>query len=57
MGDSKKCRKYKADDKYYNFCLEEKLAIASYNNSNELLNQKSEILNVCRYKNIWLLGT
>ena len=37
-------------NKYYNLCREEKLAIDSYNNPNELLNQRSEILNVCRYK-------
>ena len=29
--------------------MEEKLDIASYNNANELLNQRSEILNVRRH--------
>ena len=48
--DKKKCRKYKAGNKYWRLCMEEKLAIASYNNPNELLNQRSEILNVCRLK-------
>ena len=39
MGDNKKkCCKYKAGDKYTLSCMEEKLAIASYNNPNELLN-------------------
>ena len=32
--------------------MEEKLAIASHNNHNELLNQKSEILNLCRHKKL-----
>ena len=31
--------------------MEKKLAIASYNKPNKLLNQRSEILNVCRCKN------
>ena len=30
--------------------MEEKLAIASYNNLYELLNQRLEILNICRLK-------
>ena len=29
---------------------------ASYNNPNDLLNQRSEILNAYRYKIVWLLG-
>ena len=41
----KKCFKYKLGDKYCQLCMEEKLAIASYNNLNELLDQRSEILN------------
>ena len=37
--------------------MEEKLAIASHNNSIELLNQKSEMLNAYRDKRkAWLLG-
>ena len=43
-------------DKYCNLCMEKKLGIASYNNPNELLNQKLEILNVCRHKKGWLFG-
>ena len=34
------------DDEYSNLCMEMKLAIASDNNPNELLNQRLEILNV-----------
>ena len=30
--------------------MEEKLVIASYDNPNELLNQRSEIPDVCRHK-------
>ena len=37
----RKCHEYKAYDKYYYICMEEKPAIATYNNPNELLNQKS----------------
>ena len=63
MRDSEKYRKYKAEDKYYNSCIEEKLPIASYYNPSELLNQKSEMIfvhirkvgcsvgNVCFYAN------
>ena len=43
-----------AGDKYCNLYMEEKLAIAFYYNPNELLNQKSEILNVCRHKKSWV---
>ena len=45
----------KLEDKYCNLCMEEKLAITSYNNPNELINQRSEMLNVCRHKKSWLL--
>ena len=51
----KKCRKYKSGDKYCNLRKEEKLARASDNNLNDLLNQRPEILNVCRHKKSWLL--
>ena len=50
----KKC--CKEGDKYCNLCMEEKLAIVSNNNPNELLNPRSEILNICRHKKSWLLG-
>ena len=50
-----KCRKYKMGDKCYDLSMEEKLAIASYNNPNELLNQGSEIFNVCKRKKIGFL--
>ena len=50
MGESKICHKYKAGDKYCNLCMEEKLAITAYNNPNELLYQRLEILSVCRHK-------
>ena len=36
--------------------MKEKLAIASYKNPNEFLNQRSEILNVRRHKKNWLLS-
>ena len=52
----KKCRKYKTGDKYCNFCIKKKFTIDFYNNPNELLNQKSEIPNVCRQKKGLLLG-
>ena len=48
----KRCCKYKAGNKYCNLCMEEKLAEAFYNNLNELINQRSEILNVFRHENI-----
>ena len=55
MLDSKNCHKYKAGDKYWQLGMEEKVAIPSYNNSNELVDQKSEILNVWKYKrSLWL---
>ena len=50
----KKFRKYKAGDEYGKICMEEKLAIISYNNPTELRNQRSEILNICRHKNVLL---
>ena len=56
IGDRKKYRKSKAGDKFCNLCMEEKLVITSNNNPNELLNQRSEILNDCRHSKIWLLG-
>ena len=40
---------YKAGIKYWLLCMEEKIAIASNNNLNELLNQRSEILYVSRH--------
>ena len=50
MGDSKKSRKYNAVNKYCQLCIEEKLAIASCNHPNKLLNQKSEIVNTHKHK-------
>ena len=52
----KKCHKYRAGNKYCLLCMEEKLAIASYDNSRELLNQRSEVLNTCRHRREYLLG-
>ena len=46
---NKKLLKYKADDRYCRLCMEENLAIASSNNSSELLNQTSEILKAFRH--------
>ena len=50
MGESKKkkCCEYKAGEKYFDLCLEEKLVIIFYN-PKELLNQRSKTLNVCRH--------
>ena len=48
MGNEKSQR-YKTDDRYCRLCIEEKLAITSYNNFNEFLNQRSEMLNSCRH--------
>ena len=42
---SKKCR----------LCLEEKLAIISYTNSNQLLNKRNELVSKCRHQNNFLL--
>ena len=44
----KKMSNIKADDEYCNLCMKEKLAIASSNNPNELLN-------ICSLKKVWLL--
>ena len=52
IGDNKTCRKYKAWDRYWLLCMEETLAIASYNNLNNLLNQRFEIINACRYEKL-----
>lgn len=42
--------------KWYSLlCMEEKLAIDSYNKPKELLNQRSEIFDGCRHKNACLL--
>ena len=38
-----------AGDEYCNLCMVEKLAIVSYNNPNELLNQRSEIVGRKRF--------
>ena len=46
----KKCRKYKTGDKYCNLCMEEKLAITSFNNTKEILYQKSEIFKDFRHE-------
>ena len=47
----KRSSKYKRADRY---CMEEKLTIAMYNKPKELLNQRSEIFNICRYRKNWL---
>ena len=46
----------KSGDKFSLLSMKEKLAIATYNNSEELLNQRSEILNGCGHKNKLLLN-
>ena len=51
----KKCRKYRAGDRDYFLCMEEKLAIASCE-SRDMFNQRSEVLNGCRHKRAWLLN-
>ena len=50
MGNLEKCRKFKAGDRYCLLYMGEKLHIASNNNPNELLNQRSEILNAWKHK-------
>ena len=50
----KKSRKYRAGNRTCRLCREEKLAIASCKSRN-MLNQRSEVLNSCRYKRAWLL--
>ena len=54
----KRCSKYKAGrgDKYCKLCMEEKLTIATYDRPKELLNQRSEIFNICRQKKNWLIS-
>ena len=56
MGDSKKGHRYKAGEKHCNLCIEKKLDIASYNNPNELLDQRSEIFKFCKHNKVWLRG-
>ena len=57
MGDSKKKKcTYKAGDKNCSLCMEEKLAVDSYINPDELLSQRLELLKVHRHKKRWLLG-
>lgn len=51
----KRCPKYRAGNKVCHLCLEEKLAIALYNEPDHLLNSKAEILSKCRHKKRWLL--
>ena len=36
--------------------MEEKLSIISYNNPKELLNHRSEVLNICKHRKNCLLG-
>ena len=54
----KRCSKYEwpGGDIYCKLCMEEKLTIATY----ELINQKAEIFNICRYRknlvNKWIKG-
>ena len=42
-------RRCKGGDRYCKLCMEEKLSIATYNKSKELLNQRSEIFNICTH--------
>ena len=56
MKNYKKSHKYRAGHRYLLLCMEEKLTIASYKNTKELLNQRNEVLNVCRHKKDSLLG-
>ena len=50
----KKSRKYRAGNRACRLCMEEKLAIASCKSRN-MLNKRSEVLNSCRHKRVWLL--
>ena len=54
----KRCSKFKAaggGNRYCKLCMEEKLTIATYNKPKELLNQRSEIFNIRRYRKNWLI--
>ena len=46
----KRCSKYTAGDRYCKLCMEEKLIIVTYNRPKELVNQRSEVFNICRYR-------
>ena len=37
--------------------MEEKLNIISYNSPKELLNHRSEVLNICKHRKNYLLGS
>ena len=52
----KRCNKYKAGDRYCKLYMEEKLTIATYNKPKELLNQRSEVFNICRHRENWLIS-
>ena len=57
MGNNfKKCHKYRAGDRYWLLCMEEKLTIASYENIKELINQRNEVLNIYKHNKDSLLG-
>ena len=43
----RRCSQYEAVDIYCYLYMEEKLATASYNSPKELLNQRSETLDIC----------
>ena len=50
----------KGVDRYCKLCKEGKLTIATYNRPKELLNQRSEVFNICRHRekmvNSWIKG-
>ena len=57
MGNyKKKCRKYKAGDRFCQLYMEEKLNSISYNRPKELLNHKSKVLNIRKHKKNCSLG-
>ena len=52
----KRWNRYKGKDRYCKLCMEEKLTIATYNIPKELLNQRSELFNICRHRKNWLIS-
>ena len=51
----KRC-KYKQEGRYCKLCMEQKLIIAVYNRPKELLNQRSELSNICRQRKNWFIS-
>ena len=53
----KRCSKYKDGwGRYCKLCMEKKLTIATYNRPKKLLNQRSEVFNICRHRKNWFIS-